>query len=88
MTTPDQIRFDLRTSRISCPRRKERIRCRTGPEAVGSTNEKIPVAGSHAQLARLLTLSEPPRYIRAPEGPILDPFTSAIAPLSTRLPRT
>lgn len=32
-------------------------------------------------VARLLTLTEPPRSIRAPKGSILEPFTSAIAAL-------
>jgi transposase len=36
---------------------------------------------SRNTVARLLTLTEPPRYVRAPKGSILEPFTSAIAAL-------
>jgi transposase len=36
---------------------------------------------SRNTVARLLTLGEPPRYVRTPQGSILDPFASAIAAL-------
>jgi hypothetical protein len=36
---------------------------------------------SRNPIARLLTLSEPPQYVRPPRGSILDPSTGAIAAL-------